>query len=170
MPAAMNIPTARISALSRSAASFLALLLLGACSGQASTPLDTYLTTEGPPPPDLDPAAVEAGTALYQAHCASCHGADLSGAPNWQTPNPDGSYPPPPQDSSGHTWHHSDQLLLALIRDGSDFEQSRMPAFGDRLTDEEILSILDFFKSEWGERERNFQWDITMRDAEPLAE
>ena len=33
----------------------------------------------------------------------------------------------PPHDSSGHTWHHSDQILLELIRGGSDFPQARMP-------------------------------------------
>lgn len=27
-------------------------------------------------------------------------------------------HPPPPHDSTGHTWHHPDQLLLALIRVG----------------------------------------------------
>jgi signal transduction histidine kinase len=33
-----------------------------------------------------------------------------AGDPYWRTPNKDGSYPPPPHDSSDHTNHHSDQV------------------------------------------------------------
>lgn len=112
--------------------------------------------------PSQDPVAT--GAELYQENCASCHRADLSGDPNWKTPNDDGSYPPPPHDSSGHTWHHSDRVLIEIIRDGSGFPQSRMPAFGDRLTEEEIGAILEFFKESWGPQERAFQQQMTERD------
>lgn len=106
-------------------------------------------------------AVVERGGELYQANCASCHGADLSGAPNWKTPNEDGTYPAPPHDSSGHTWHHSDRVLIDIIRDGSDLPQSRMPAFGERLTDEDIGAILAFIKSSWGPQEEKYQSQVT---------
>jgi mono/diheme cytochrome c family protein len=79
-------------------------------------------------------------------------------------PNPDGSYRPPPQDSSGHTWHHGDDLLLEIIRDGSEFPDSRMPAFGEQLSEADVLSILEFFKSRWGTQERTFQWEATLRE------
>jgi hypothetical protein len=36
-----------------------------------------------------------------------------------------------------------------------------MPTFQGILTDDEILSILEFFKSEWGDEERAFQWQVT---------
>jgi mono/diheme cytochrome c family protein len=72
-------------------------------------------------------------------------------------PNADGSLRPPPQDSSGHTWHHSDQLLVQIISEGSDFDKSTMPPFGLVLTEDEIRSILDFLKSTWGPDERRFQ-------------
>jgi mono/diheme cytochrome c family protein len=107
---------------------------------------------------------VERGGELYQANCASCHGADLAGAPDWKTPNEDGSYPPPPHDSSGHTWHHPDRVLIEIIRDGSDFPQSRMPAFGDRLTQEDIEAILEFIKTSWGPQENAYQNQITEQD------
>ncbi|MEE8485597.1 MAG: hypothetical protein V3S38_03465 [Acidimicrobiia bacterium] len=38
-----------------------------------------------------------------------------------------------------------------------------MPTFGGILTDEEILAVLEFIKSEWGEEERDFQWKVTWR-------
>lgn len=134
----------------------LVVALVAACSGDGSEP---GLVAEG-----LDPETVARGERLYIQYCAVCHRPDLSGAPNWMTPNPDGSYPPPPHDSSGHTWHHSDAHLLGIIRDGSPFPQSRMPAFGHVLTDDDILEILEFFKANWGPEEREFQRSITERD------
>lgn len=116
----------------------------------------------------VDPAdivtVVEEGAELYATYCAACHGENLEGHPNWMTPNADGSYNPPPQDSTGHTWHHGDPTLVQLISEGSPFRESVMPAFGDTLTDEQILAILEFFRSNWGEQERTFQQQATERD------
>ncbi|CAN5869325.1 cytochrome c [soil metagenome] len=120
--------------------------------------------TAGPGTGTAAEAVIERGGDLYQQNCAQCHRADLSGDPNWKTPNEDGSYPPPPHDSSGHTWHHPDRILLEIARDGSDFPQSRMPAFGDRLTDEDIEAILEFIKSNWGPEERAYQQQVNKQD------
>ena len=111
--------------------------------------------------PALDQGQVARGGELYQQHCASCHRPDLSGDPDWKTPNENGSYPPPPHDSSGHTWHHPDQVLIEIIRDGSDFPQSRMPPFGDELSEADIDAILEFFKDNWGPEERAYQRQVT---------
>ena len=107
---------------------------------------------------------VEEGAELYATYCAACHGENLEGHPNWMTPNADGSYNPPPQDSTGHTWHHGDPTLVQLISEGNSFRESVMPAFGDTLTDEQILAILAFFRSNWGEQERTIQQQATERD------
>ena len=107
---------------------------------------------------------VAEGAALYATYCAVCHGADLEGHPDWRTPNADGTYNPPPHDTTGHTWHHGDLTLVQLISQGSPFRQSVMPAFGDTLTDEQILAILEFFRSNWGEQERTFQQEATQRE------
>ena len=109
----------------------------------------------------LDSDEVVRGGELYQHNCASCHRADLSGDPDWKTPNDDGSYPPPPHDSSGHTCHHPDQVLVEIIRDGSDVPQSGMPSFGKKLTEEDISAILEFFKANWGPQERAYQEQLT---------
>jgi mono/diheme cytochrome c family protein len=101
-----------------------------------------------------DAAQVARGAEIYGAECASCHGADLAGQPDWQTRLPDGTYPAPPHDASGHTWHHPDALLLDYIRRGGAALigggfKSNMPGFADRLTEDEILAVLAFIKSTW---------------------
>lgn len=117
---------------------------------------------EAPPLPTLDPARVAQGAMLYAQQCASCHGVDLKGAPNWKESLPDGSMLPPSHDSSGHTWHHKDDLLVNIILNGGDPQfKSKMPAFKDKLSEADILAILDFFKSKWGRQEREFQWWMT---------
>lgn len=134
-------------------AAFAAASLLATCRSSTYTAEST------------SDARVANGPELYQQHCASCHRPDLSGDPDWKTPNDDGSYPPPPHDSSGHTWHHSDRVLLEIVRNGSDSPQSRMPAFGDRLTDEDILAILEFIKTSWGPAERDYQQQVNHSDS-----
>ncbi len=128
----------------------------------ASVAMVSACVPDGGSAPEATPDQVQVsrGEELYQQYCASCHRADLSGDPDWKTPDEDGSYPPPPHDSSGHTWHHSDRVLGAIIRDGSDFPQSRMPSFGDKLSDDDIGAILEFFKANWGPEEREYQQQV----------
>lgn len=107
-----------------------------------------------------------AGAALYAENCASCHGGDLEGQPDWQSPGSDGVLPAPPHDESGHTWHHDTALLLDYTRLGGaealaargvkDFK-SGMPAFADVLTDDQILDILAFIRSTWPDEVREVQ-------------
>lgn len=111
----------------------------------------------------MDIDTISAGEKLYAQYCASSHMADLSGDPDWKTPSDDGVRPPPPRDATGHTWHHPDQLLLEIVRDGLEGLPSGMLTFGSVLTDEKTLSVLEFIKSGWGEEERAFQWQVTWR-------
>ena len=118
----------------------------------------------------MDVAAESDGSALYAEHCATCHGADLEGQPNWRVPNPDGTLPAPPHDDSGHTWHHPDDMLRDYTRMGGQETlrqmgvtgfTSAMPGFGDVLDDTQIESILSFIKSRWSLRSREHQRKIT---------
>lgn len=101
-----------------------------------------------------DRALVARGEPLYQAHCASCHGARLEGQPNWQSRNERGRLPAPPHDDSGHTWHHDDELLFEVTKYGITKHapagyQSDMPGFEPKLSDADILATLAFIKSRW---------------------
>lgn len=137
------------------------MLLLSACASDLSGAV-IINETAVPPVPTLDAARVAQGKVLYQQHCAACHGAQLEGAQDWKKSLPDGSLPSPPHDNSGHTWHHSDALLLFILANGGDIQQnSKMPAFQDKLTEAEMAAILDFIKSHWGKDEREFQWWMT---------
>lgn len=108
---------------------------------------------------------IDLGRALYGQHCAVCHGADLEGAPDWRQSGPDGRFPAPPHDETGHTWHHGDAMLFDYTRRGGQAYlddlgvkfDSGMPAFGDILSDAEIEAILAFIRSTWPDELRAFQ-------------
>lgn len=108
------------------------------------------------------------GRQLYSGNCASCHGANLEGQPDWMRRKEDGRMPAPPHDASGHTWHHSDGQLFRMTKFGLQAivpgYQSDMPAFENKLTDHEIISIFDYIKSTWPERERAFQVERSRAD------
>ena len=124
-----------------------------------------------------DKSAAEAndlanGETLYAEHCASCHGAQLEGQPEWRSSGSDGQFRAPPHDETGHTWHHPDSLLFeytklggqnALAKMGVEFV-SGMPGFGEQLTDGEIKDILAFIKSTWPERIQEVQTERTKLD------
>ncbi|NML13940.1 c-type cytochrome [Azohydromonas caseinilytica] len=102
-----------------------------------------------------DTRVVMRGERLYQAHCASCHGANLEGQADWREPGADGLLPAPPHDQGGHTWHHPDELLLRITKygvakaAGLPEHKSAMPAFEGVLSDEEIVAVLSWIKSKW---------------------
>lgn len=107
-----------------------------------------------PPPSATTEARITNGKAIYDAQCAACHGAKLEGQPDWRNRRPDGRLPAPPHDASGHTWHHADGELFALTKHGlAPFAppgyQSDMPAFADKLSDQDIHDVLAYIKSTW---------------------
>jgi mono/diheme cytochrome c family protein len=87
----------------------------------------------------------------------------LQGQPNWRQRKADGKLPAPPHDDTGHTWHHADQQLFRITKDGvkpplaPEGYESDMPAFGDVIADEEIWEVLSFIKSTWAEKSRAYQ-------------
>lgn len=115
---------------------------------------------------ELEDRDIEAGKFLYSETCASCHGINLEGQPDWQSPNSDGVLPAPPHDATGHTWHHDNMLLFEYtklggegalaLRDVEGFK-SGMPAFEATLSDEDIWNILAYIRSTWSEHEQDVQ-------------
>lgn len=102
-----------------------------------------------------DAQHVARGEAVYLQHCARCHGKNLEGQPNWRRRKDDGKLPAPPHDASGHTWHHPDQMLFEITRNGlvpphaPEGYASDMPAFAGTLSDAEIWAVLAYIKSRW---------------------
>ena len=114
------------------------------------------------------PEAIDLGERVYAENCAACHGANLEGEPgfDWQRKKPDGTFPAPPHDETGRTWHHADTLLFTYTTNGGqvflgDTGVSGMPAFADVLTVHEIEAVLIFIKSSWPESIRERQRLIT---------
>ena len=99
--------------------------------------------------PVVEPEVLTNGKELYIQHCASCHGANLEGQPDWQVPNADGILPAPPHNREGHTSHHPDAQLLQIIAEGGITLNSAMPAFSETLSEEEMKAILAYIKSFW---------------------
>ena len=101
-----------------------------------------------------NPELVAMGKIVYQARCASCHGANLEGQVNWQQPLSDGSMLAPPHDATGHTWHHNDRFLFETVKYGGQAtapvgRKNTMPAFQGQLSDGEIWATLAYIKSTW---------------------
>ena len=113
-----------------------------------------------PPRPRADPAnnqQVALGRAVYMQHCASCHGANLEGQPNWRHRRPDGRLPAPPHDASGHTWEHTETQLFDVIKYGvkpfvSPNYETDMRGFGEELDDGKIWAVIAFIRSTWPPR------------------
>jgi mono/diheme cytochrome c family protein len=119
-----------------------------------------------------DGATLALGRRVYDETCASCHGKNLEGEPNWRERKPTGRMPAPPHDDSGHTWHHPDAVLFGITKEGlvpgkyaPPGYASDMPGFGTVLKDDEIWAVLAFIASRWSERAREHQASVT-RQAE----
>jgi mono/diheme cytochrome c family protein len=101
-----------------------------------------------------DLSKVLAGKALYQRWCAACHGRRLQGQALWQLNDQYSGRRAPAHDQTGHTWAHSDDELFFMTRQGrfpgtAASAPSYMPAFGNYLTDQQIIAVLAFIKANW---------------------
>ena len=126
-----------------------------ACSG------DAQVSPTAVPADPVPVSAVERGARVYEASCAVCHGADAEGQPDWHVRRSDGTAPAPPLNGDGHTWHHGDGTLYKWIVTGGSYLEgpeipnfkSAMPAFGERLSHDEIVDVITYVKGLWGEKE-----------------
>ena len=97
----------------------------------------------------MDFAQISRGGNLFQQNCAECHGAVGQGDPNWRQRDADGLFPAPPLNGTGHAWHHPQAMLHYVIKNGSPGGQGKMPAWGEKLNDQEIEDVIAWFKSKW---------------------
>ncbi|HEX6137814.1 MAG TPA: cytochrome c, partial [Casimicrobiaceae bacterium] len=92
--------------------------LLGAAAACVAMALAGCSAEEGTRADPRNAAQVARGKAIYEKSCASCHGRDLEGQPQWRTRAASGRMPAPPHDDSGHTWHHPDDILFGITKFG----------------------------------------------------
>ena len=145
----------------------LAILFLTACSPDSA---------QVPQAPAIAPTAENPTTGgnLFAANCAVCHGVGGEGQPNWHIRKENGTLPPPPLNGDGHTWHHADGLLYRIVSQGGKIYESpdnpsfksAMPAFGDRLSHEEIVAVLTYIKGMWGDKTR---MGLSIRESQALV-
>ena len=76
------------------------------------------------------------GSAVYKQKCSMCHGTDGKGFPAIKTP-----------DLTDPKWQASisDKEMTAVIKNGK--KGTPMPAFVDKLKDDEILAVVKFIRS-----------------------
>jgi mono/diheme cytochrome c family protein len=84
------------------------------------------------------------GEALYEDTCASCHGANGEGHAQLDAPA---------LDHSEHAWHHADEQIVHIIRNGG----FQMPPVGADLSDSDMESLIAYFKGWWTEEQREIQ-------------
>jgi cytochrome c6 len=79
----------------------------------------------------------QAGEATYKAKCQSCHGAD--GTPNPGIAKMMGVKPA----SDASVKAHSEDQMIAITTNG----QNKMPAFKGKLSDDEIKTSVEYFRT-----------------------
>lgn len=137
-------------------------VLLGSAMALIGVTATVHAIKDDPPP--FDQTLLQQGRAVYQRQCASCHGAQGEGAPNWQQRNAQGELPAPPHGPEGHTWKHSDAMLYRIVREGwrdpfNKTKQLTMPAFRGTLSPGETHAVITYIKTFWTRDQRRFQWE-----------
>ena len=132
------------------AARLLAALLTVVALSSAAAGCGAAEPSAGEAPPAGE-VGQRSGAQIFAAVCATCHGERGEGANDWKVRDEDGRLPPPPLNGDGHTWHHADGVLYRIVRDGGAMfgAGSNMPAFGETLTREEIIAVLEYVKTLW---------------------
>lgn len=135
----------------------MALLAAAACTNESQITVQGVSFTQ---------EQLDQGQQGYMQYCASCHGADGEGqfpnAPN--QPDTTGRIGAPPHNGAGHTWHHGDELLIRYVREGGMGDPENfypMPAFGDQLSEGEIIAVLAYIKTMWSNEQRARQQQAT---------
>ncbi|MCU7845734.1 MAG: cytochrome c [Candidatus Thiodiazotropha sp. (ex Monitilora ramsayi)] len=135
----------------------LMLIILSACGDSIEQDKLLNSVKKAEPGPALSKARwyrdeqLLRGETLYLTHCAKCHQADSSGTINWNIPDEQGRYPPPPLNGTAHTWHHSLDVLRRTVKRGGIPLGGWMPGFADQLDDQQIDDILAWIQSQWSD-------------------
>lgn len=90
--------------------------------------------------------SIAQGRTLYAQHCMGCHGADGRGQGAWV----DARSMSPPNLAGPLLWRRADGDLLWHVMHGMRARGGAptMPAFGERLRDDEAWALIDFMKAQ----------------------
>lgn len=123
----------------------------------------------------FDSVQLAQGREIYVQNCAACHGIDGQGqfpeAP--LEPDSTGRIGAPPHNESGHSWHHSDILLIRYVTEGGFSDLTRfyaMPPFGDILSGEQIRLVIAYIKTLWTDEQRDMQRQLTEEEEKLFSE
>ena len=122
------------------------ILLIGVLSSLAACSQESSSTAQAAPvtqqkivsvkvdatPRKANFSQVTRGGKIFQTNCASCHGEQAQGEPNWRQRRPDGLNPAPPLNGTAHTWHHPKKMLMRTIKYGTPGGKGRMKPWKDR--------------------------------------
>lgn len=121
-------------------------VVLAACSESSNSENKTAKQTEQPPVTTTKHvrtnsfAQVTRGSKVFQQNCAACHGAQG-----------EGKAPAPPLNGTGHAWHHSNQMNRNTISNGTIHMGGTMPAWKNKLSEQEITDVIAWFQSKWSD-------------------
>ena len=162
--------TARIGLHGGLALSYLTLAIMVACASSSENDVSSVRSES-----IATPVPSRSGEDVFASICATCHGTEGQGQPNWHVSNEDGTLPAPPLNGDGHAWHHSDGFLYRVVQHGGKFQEdpvllpgfkSAMPAFGSQLNHEETIAVISYIKSLWGDKTSR---GLLIRDAQANA-
>lgn len=126
--------------LERALGVVIALVLLAVGLGAGWVSVNDAYRQQAVNPVPATAESIAIGSSVYSANCAVCHGAGARGdGPMAQTLNP------PPSDLTVHITQHPDADLFDFVSNG--VQGSAMPAFKDRLSEEERWNVLNYLKS-----------------------
>jgi mono/diheme cytochrome c family protein len=140
------------------------LCLLALCLGRMTpywrgqlAKYNHFLSTPGAVPVSLSglPSAqmLAQGKLLYENNCIGCHGKDAGGQDPLKPLGgtyPDGMYYAPALNATGHTAVHTTNSLFFVAKYGSMTNaDSAMRGWEGRLSDEELASVVQWFRSTW---------------------
>lgn len=94
--------------------------------------------------------AITRGAAVFQAHCAECHGPQAQGHPGWGYDDGAKLILSPPLDGNGNTWKRSRQEMVEMIKTGVRRGNTPvMPSWEGRLSDQQIEDAITWFQALW---------------------
>jgi mono/diheme cytochrome c family protein len=132
----------------------VSFLLLTACGDEKT---NSKVTTEQQKSDvvasNFNQQEVMRGEIVFKNNCQTCHGEKGIGqVENWRKALPNGKYPAPPLNGTGHTWHHSGTALLNTINSGGIAIGGTMPPFKDVLSDKDKRAVFSYIQSLWPEK------------------